>query len=541
MDKAPDLRLVTEAGAGQDPLLGEVLDGRYRIEELLGEGGMGVVYRATHVTLNKPLALKVLKRDVSKNPEVMERFRREAQSASAIGSPHIIDISDFGRLADGSTYFVMELLDGPSLTEALDAQAPMPEERIYPIAVQLTEGLGAAHERGIIHRDLKPDNVHLVRQGDRADFVKVLDFGIAKVSTGADKKLTQAGQVFGSPHYMSPEQCTGREVDRRTDVYALGVILYEMACGRVPFDADNLMGVLTKHGYEQPIAPREMPPPTVVSPGLEAVILKCLAKAPEARYQTMGELRADLVALQAGHTPEAVAEAVGGSVPARHGIDPDAVSRLTMQPASPASIPGARRLPSRTLLAALALVLTGGLVALGVVVAPGLGLRTAVEPASDEPAPSSDRQTEASEPSLVVPAEAGTIPSSPTEERRTPSVAPDLPGTPTPIVVSTDPSGAEVSADGAVLGNAPVEVPRPATDEPVEITLRHPGYQERTVRLAHLSAPSVRIVLQPVPARSRARRPPRSGDGASGTRPSGPRRPATPSQMDGSVDPFAAD
>ncbi|HEY8431301.1 MAG TPA: serine/threonine-protein kinase, partial [Sandaracinaceae bacterium] len=276
-----------------DPLVGQTIDGRYAVEGVLGQGGMGVVYRAKHVVLGKPLAIKVLKADVSRDQEIIARFRQEAQSASAIGSQHIIDISDFGQLEDGSTYFVMELLDGQELTKAIENERPMPPERVVHIAKQLCEALGAAHERGIVHRDMKPDNVFLVRRGKDEDFVKVLDFGIAKVG-GANSKLTRAGQVFGTPHYMSPEQCSGQPVDHRTDIYALGVILYEMACGRVPFDADNLMGILTKHIYEQPIPPHTLPPPINVPAGLEAVILKCLAKHPDARYQSMAEVRADL-------------------------------------------------------------------------------------------------------------------------------------------------------------------------------------------------------------------------------------------------------
>src|SRR5690606_26509920 len=143
-------------------------------------------------------------------------------------------------------YLVMELLDGPSLAAATAGAGPMPTERLLGISIQLCEALGAAHANGIVHRDLKPDNVHLVTDGARSDFVKVLDFGIAKVAGAKDAGLTQAGEIFGTPRYMSPEQCAGTSVDHRTDIYALGIMMYEMACGQVPFDADNLMGLLTK-------------------------------------------------------------------------------------------------------------------------------------------------------------------------------------------------------------------------------------------------------------------------------------------------------
>jgi serine/threonine protein kinase len=305
---AEHLRLVEPPPPKEDPLIGVVLDGRYRIERMLGEGGMGVVYRATHAVIGKPLAIKVLRAEVSKDADVVARFKQEAQSATAIGNEHIIDITDFGALPDRSTYFVMEFLDGVSLTAALEQSRPIAAARTIDIGKQLCEALGAAHERGIVHRDLKPDNIYLIKRHGSTDFVKVLDFGIAKVG-GATSKLTKAGQVFGTPHYMSPEQAAGSSVDHRTDIYALGVILYEMASGRVPFDADNLMGILTKHLYENPIPVRELPPPTDVSPGLEAIIMKCLAKQPGERFADAAALRAALRAVPSADWTERDARA----------------------------------------------------------------------------------------------------------------------------------------------------------------------------------------------------------------------------------------
>ncbi len=279
-----------------DKLVGTTIDGRYEVESVLGEGGMGLVYKAKHIVLQKSLAVKVLRPDVSRDEEIITRFRQEAQSASAIGNQHIIDISDFGTLPDQSTYFVMEYLEGTDLTGAIEAGVLEPV-RVVHIAKQLCQALGAAHEAGIVHRDLKPDNIYLIRRGGDANFVKVLDFGIAKVG-GSSSKLTRAGQVFGTPHYMSPEQCSGSGVDHRTDVYALGIILYEMCTGAVPFDADNLMGILTKHLYEQPVAPRQMVPE--LPEDLEAVILKAMAKQADLRYQNMGELYEDLLRVEQG-------------------------------------------------------------------------------------------------------------------------------------------------------------------------------------------------------------------------------------------------
>lgn len=294
--------------SGRDPevsnapegLLGQTIDQRYRVETVLGEGGMGLVYRVTHTRLNKALAMKVLRRENTRDEEVLARFRREAESASAIGHQHIVDISDFGMLSDGSTYFVMECLEGMDLIDAMDLAQRMPEERAVHIGIQVCRALGAAHQAGIIHRDLKPENVFLTRRDGVEDFVKVLDFGIAKVANGP-KRLTRAGEVLGTPHYMSPEQCEGDDVDHRTDIYSLGVLLYEMTTGHVPHDADTMMGILTKHIYDDPIPPRVRAPQ--LTEQLERVIMRCLEKKPEQRYQTMREVEADLERVRSGRQP----------------------------------------------------------------------------------------------------------------------------------------------------------------------------------------------------------------------------------------------
>lgn len=296
-----------------DPYIGAVIDDRYEVEARLGEGGMGVVYRCRHLIIDKLVAMKVLRLDMARNEEVTERFLNEARSASSIGNPHIIGILDFGRLPDGATYFLMEFLEGVPLTSLLSKTDPLPLPRLLNIAIQLTEALGSAHEAGIVHRDLKPDNIFLIKHGAEEDFVKVLDFGIAKASTTTGQ-LTQAGQVFGTPHYMSPEQAAGKDVDPRSDLYSLGVILFELVCGRLPFDADNFMSILTQHMYKVPPRMQETGPIGAAAiPELEAIIQRCLLKEPGSRYPSMRELGTDLRRLAAGEIPEAMKHFEGKS------------------------------------------------------------------------------------------------------------------------------------------------------------------------------------------------------------------------------------
>ncbi|MBN8609752.1 MAG: serine/threonine protein kinase [Deltaproteobacteria bacterium] len=231
------------------PTAGTVLDGRYEVGELLGQGGMGYVLAATHTVLGKRLAVKVLKREMTRDPEMAELFREEARAASSIGHPNIVEVSDFGTLpsidgSPGASYFVMERLEGVCLADLI-SHGPMEVRRAVEIVRQMASALHAAHERGIVHRDVKPENVILTTRAGRADHVKILDFGLAKL--GHDDL-----RVIGTPEYMSPEQGRARGVDRRSDVYSLGIVLYELLTGTVPFlDRDPLL-LLRKHALEAP-------------------------------------------------------------------------------------------------------------------------------------------------------------------------------------------------------------------------------------------------------------------------------------------------
>lgn len=481
------LKLVTPS-AHVDPLIGQVLDGRYSIEKVLGEGGMGLVYKARHTTLNKPLAIKVLKAEVSKDQEIVQRFRQEAQSATAIGNHHIIDISDFGALSDGSTYFVMEFLDGISLTQAIEPGRPLESRRTIHIAKQLCRALGAAHDIGIVHRDLKPDNIYLISRGGDKDFVKVLDFGIAKVG-GAKSKLTQVGQVFGTPHYMSPEQCAGTQVDKRTDIYALGVIMYEMTSSRVPFDADNLMGILTKHLYEEPVRPHELPPPVDVPASLEAILMKCLSKKADLRYQSMQEVLADLELAEQGLTPAAVVEGVrrassiGNAMPTGAGFG--------SAQATGAGFTMDVVLPQKSNTGLIVGALVGAVIVVGGIVAAMSG--------SDEPdvTPEPAPVAEATPPVTPEPKPAEPPPAAaqPVEEI-------------VQVTIASIPAGAGVYNGGGLLGHTPFQIPRPSrTETALDLSLKLDGYTERTVRVNSFTQPQLTVELEKEKTSSSSKKP----------------------------------
>jgi serine/threonine-protein kinase len=269
-----------------DPHVGRVLAQRYRVVKLLGSGGMGSVYRAEHVHMKKLVAVKILHRHMTTNAEVVARFEREAVAAGRIDHPNVAAATDFGKLEDGSFYLALEYVEGKSLSEVID-EGSLPPYRALVIARQIAEALAAAHAAGIVHRDLKPDNVLLVERDGLGDFVKVLDFGIAKVhlDDGGHKPLTQIGTIFGTPQYMSPEQGQGRPVDGRSDLYSLGIILYEMLAGQLPFDADDLVVLITRQVTEPP-----PPLPEALPAPVRELTLQLLEKKPEARVQSAAEL-----------------------------------------------------------------------------------------------------------------------------------------------------------------------------------------------------------------------------------------------------------
>ncbi len=345
-------------GSEYDRLIGQTLDGRYYVEKKIGEGGMGVVFAARHAVIERPLAIKVLKREAMRDTATIRRFVQEAKAASRIGHPNIVDVTDFGTTPDGMTYSVMEFVPGITLGAAIRAAAPFGQARAMRITAQIARALAAAHDKGIVHRDLKPENVFLLDRDGRPDFVKIVDFGIAKVKPPRGKtnepRLTRAGSVFGTPEYMAPEQAAGRsDTDGRVDIYALGVILYEMICGRVPHRGDSMVRTLAMQMLDPIEPPSRVRPDLQITPELEAIVMRALAKKREQRYQTMGEL---LTALD-GILPPAVGQSVTGSpvytlTPLPPGADSNIVPAVpaaplaSSQPASAVPPPPAPPSPS---------------------------------------------------------------------------------------------------------------------------------------------------------------------------------------------------
>ena len=293
--------LAAELEADAPSLIGRVIDGRYRIDELIGEGGMGRVYLAEHVDIGKRVAVKVLHPVYGRMPDLVERFRREARAASRIGHPNIVDVTDSGSTDDGSVYFVMECLQGVELAAVIHREGALDIERTLLIGSQICRALSAAHAGGIIHRDLKPENIFLTHRDDNSDFVKVLDFGIAK-STEAEeartKRLTHPGMAMGTPEYMAPEQAAGKPADARCDVYAVGAILYEMLTGAAPYQGQNFMEILTKKATVEPRPPLELRPD--IPPEVADLVMEAMARDPGARPASMAALEYELTKCIAG-------------------------------------------------------------------------------------------------------------------------------------------------------------------------------------------------------------------------------------------------
>jgi tRNA A-37 threonylcarbamoyl transferase component Bud32 len=316
--------------AGPDVMIGQTLGGKYTVVRLLGEGGMGAVYEGEQQlgTTKRKVAVKTLHPHLSRDPKIKARFEREVGTIAELEHPNTIQVFDFGSTGDGILYIVMEFLHGKSLADTLEKEGAMQPQRVGHIMEQVCGSLAEAHGRGIVHRDLKPDNVVLVERAGKKDFVKVLDFGIAKRSREEDKneqKLTQQGMVLGTPPYMSPEQFTGKPIDARSDIYSLGVMAYEMLTGKLPFKADTAWEWASQHMTANPIPIESLAEGMRAPEPMRAAIRRALAKAPEDRFQDVKDFS------------DAFTGAAGAAAGMRPGPAPVAV------PADPTASSGGRQ------------------------------------------------------------------------------------------------------------------------------------------------------------------------------------------------------
>ena len=449
---------------------GSTVGGRYRIIKKLAAGGMGEVYQAEHIELHKQFAVKVMLPALSSDQEFVARFKREAISASRIGQQNIIDISDFGQTDDGRFYFVMEFLDGVTIASLLHRQGPLPVQRMVDIALQTSRALAAAHAQGIVHRDMKPENVMVLQRPGQPDFVKVLDFGVAKVSTGPGQGgQTQLGMVVGTPQYMSPEQAMGVAVDSRTDTYALGLILYEMLSGTPTFHGDTASILMVKQVTE-PAPPFTAELSATMPAALHDLIFQMLEKDPNARPDSLGKvvevLETLLAHLRVGaKLPTATASGRFPSTATPHTMSPVRVTSAGL-----AVAPSTRREPAPfsaqedTLpppVKSKAPFMVAGLLGLVIV---GAGAVVAFKPAPPAEVPVVIDPIALDEPKKVEPP---------------PPVAPKQ----VKLTLETKPDGAEVFEKDVSLGTTPLVLTREAQTV-IDLRFVLKGYNDLTRRLA---------------------------------------------------------
>jgi tRNA A-37 threonylcarbamoyl transferase component Bud32 len=495
--------------------VGQVV-GNYKITAKLGEGGMGVVYLGEHPVIGKKVAMKAIHPELARNPEVVSRFIMEAKAVNQIGHEHIVDIGDFGNTSAGDFYFVMEYLQGESLADRLKREIVMSPNRALAIAAQVAGALGASHEHGIIHRDLKPENIFLITRHGNPDFVKVLDFGLAKLTQVEEKVThkTRAGSVMGTPYYMSPEQGEGKvQIDARADIYSLGIILFEMLTGKVPFGGEGYGEIIVKHITHQAPSARKLNP--AISGAVEMVLFQALAKDRDLRFQTMHEFREALLdpegflagAPSVGMPAEMTGVTRLAAPMVRRDMSFDSVGDFGSSPGSgPGSGSGPRRsgavgqptygpstfrhgvgqvvpfgeAPTLTPKTGRKVVLT----IMGSIALAGIVIVMASRPKRD------GRRT------VVATSTAAMRPL--TEAIKAPA--------PVRINFTSDPEGAAVSRtdDGVELGKTPLSLEIPYSDAAVQFVLRRDGYEDKTMFIVpNLPAPMF-ATLKPIEKPTRA-------------------------------------
>ncbi|MBX3276317.1 MAG: serine/threonine protein kinase [Sandaracinaceae bacterium] len=523
-----------------DPLVGRVVEGRFQVVRKIAAGGMGVVYEATQVPLGRRVALKVL--EVTKTPATdasfKERFFLEASAAARLAHPNTIVVHDYGSTADGLCFIAMEYLDGGTLSSRLKASGPLAPQEAIHVGLQIASSLREAHQQGLVHRDLKPGNVMFAPRGGDPLFVKVLDFGLVKVlDQGKDAlQLTQSGVMMGSPRYMAPEQVKAQSTDARTDIYSFGAVLYHALTGAPPFHAGSAFEAMQHHVYTPAPPLRQAWPSCPAGPMLEAVVARCLAKEPSARFQSMDELMNALrdAAAEAGgglsgvgsylgrptsasgsgpdsgpYAPPAFGESP--SSPSNPGSGPIAQSGIVARtdatgtgrvktvrfdaPAEPPVAPSVVAAPSRggggvglvVAGAALALLCAGALVAAIVILLPAADGASPAHAAGPPP-----------EPAPAIPAPAPTPAPAPAPTQATQAPAPARPVvTDAPALhLETDPTGATVRRDGSDLGDTPLDLRIPR-GERWTIEISREGYLTRQVTLQG-GQPRLTVHLEPV-------------------------------------------
>jgi tRNA A-37 threonylcarbamoyl transferase component Bud32 len=450
------------AAIRSDALIGTTLVGRYEIGARIGSGGMGTVYRAKQTGLGRPVALKVLKRELVSDRETVARFHREAKAMSLLQHPNTVHVFDFGEdPSAGYLYLAMELLEGELLTQHIEGGPPIELDDAIQIAREILRSLAEAHGKGLVHRDLKPDNIYLAKvEGAPRPIVKVLDFGIAKVFRQDEQKLdqleTQAGTVFGTPRYMSPEQAQGKALDPRSDLYAVGVLLYQMLVGRCPFVDDDAVVVMAKHIRDPVTPPRQAAPDRPIPPSLDRIVMKALEKHADRRFASAEEFEQALAAAREDVAAEKAAAAEGRRSTPLARFDLSRVPR------------------GAVLLAAGVVLLATAIAALTV-----LG-------GSPEPEP-------------VVVAALPAVPALPATAPAASSPAPLVRS----VTVLSEPDGARVYRDELLLGTTPLVVEaRPGA---APLTLRLERHEDATLDLA-AAGPTATVSLEPVRRRSGGRR-----------------------------------
>jgi serine/threonine-protein kinase len=436
-------------------VIGNVI-GNYVVKAKVGEGGMGTVYLAEHPRLGRKVAIKVLHSELNRNPEFVSRFFVEAKAATEIGSDHIVGVLDFGELPDGTPYLILEWLEGHSLGQVLLAEKKLSLVRAIHIMRGVARALGAAHAMGIVHRDLKPDNIFLVRKEDDPEFVKVLDFGIAKLMPHGNEQLrikTETGALIGTPQYMSPEQCRGADkVDQRTDIYALGVIFYEMVTGRLPFVAAGLGDLLIAHMTETAPSLRSIDPN--IPAAVDEAIATALAKTPEQRFQKIDAF------------VDALSEAWTSSGPIRTGVMPVAAGvDVTRSPQSTLTRTAAQMVVAEPPARARSTVALVGVVVAALAVVGLVAWRGA--------------RREVAAP-IVAPAPAVAVPSSP-PVMPTSVTTPPPPSAPATVKldVQAAPAGAQLTLDGKPLAN-PFTGELPRDENQHQLIVKAPGFKMET-------------------------------------------------------------